>query len=337
MRLLIITQALDRRHPILGFFHEWVRVFAQHADEVHVVCLQAGEQALPKNVHVYSLGKEQGGNRLQYLWRFFRFIVRRRHVYDSVFVHMNVEYVLLGGLLWRLMGKRVLLWYTHKMVHWRLRVATYLAHAVATASPESFRLRTEKVHVLGHGIDCDVLRSRRVPSVGESWVTTGRISESKRVVEMVDIVRALRAAGHRVRLDMYGDLGSPADAGYIARVQQCIEQAGLDEEVRLCGPLPHRVLLEKLPSYDVFLNLSATGSMDKAVLEALCAGVPVITSNEAFAHGVPVVFVQDTTQATMAAALAKARQADPATLRAYVSTHHSLPVLIERLYRLCIK
>ncbi|MEM9336981.1 MAG: hypothetical protein AAGA35_03955, partial [Patescibacteria group bacterium] len=65
--LVICAEAVDRAHPILGFFHGWVEEFANHFGEVHVVCLGAGEFDLPQNVQVYSLGKEKRASKLRML------------------------------------------------------------------------------------------------------------------------------------------------------------------------------------------------------------------------------------------------------------------------------
>jgi len=59
MKLLIITQTLDKNDPLLGFFHEWIRKFTEHFEEIIVICLQKGEYDFPGNVKVLSLGKEQ--------------------------------------------------------------------------------------------------------------------------------------------------------------------------------------------------------------------------------------------------------------------------------------
>ena len=96
MKLLIITQVIDKNHPVLGFFHRWVEEFAVHCEHVHVICLQKGVFDLPVNVTVHSLGKEDGVSRATYLLRFYKNIWQLRHEYDSVFVHMNQLYVLLG-------------------------------------------------------------------------------------------------------------------------------------------------------------------------------------------------------------------------------------------------
>ena len=82
MKLLICTQVVDKNHPILGFFHRWIEEFAKHCDTVEVICLFEGEHTLPANVHVHSLGKEEGKNRLKYLIRFYAYIWNLRNEYD---------------------------------------------------------------------------------------------------------------------------------------------------------------------------------------------------------------------------------------------------------------
>ena len=64
MKLLIITQKVDRNDPILGFFHRWLEEFAKNCEQVTVICLYKREYNLPGNVKVLSLGKESGGGRI---------------------------------------------------------------------------------------------------------------------------------------------------------------------------------------------------------------------------------------------------------------------------------
>ena len=45
---------------------------------------------------------------------------------------------------------------------------------------------------------------------------------------------------------------------------------------------------KKLQDADLFINMSGTGSLDKAVLEAMACGCLVLTSNEAFEKMLPV-------------------------------------------------
>ena len=144
LRLLITTQAVDLDDPVLGFFHRWVEELARHCEHISVICLKEGRHSLPANVTVYSLGKSAQGRpasgwerfwlRIHYTFRFYRYIWSLRRDYDAVFVHMNPEYIVLGGVFWRLLGKRIGLWYVHKSVTLRLRIAVFFAHAAFTAS-----------------------------------------------------------------------------------------------------------------------------------------------------------------------------------------------------------
>ena len=130
MKLLIITQKVDDHDDVLGFFVRWIEEFAKHAEKVTVICLQKGEYNLPHNVSVLSLGKETGKSRFTYFVRFFRYIWKLRSDYDTVFVHMNPIYVLLGGVFWKLWFKKIALWYTHKRVDLKLRIAEKLSDII---------------------------------------------------------------------------------------------------------------------------------------------------------------------------------------------------------------
>ena len=114
MRLLIVTQAVDTEDSALGFFHRWIQEFATHCESVHVICLKEGAHDLPANVSIHTLGKEGGRSRVKYVTRFYRYVFGLRAEYDAVFVHMNPEYVILGGAYWRLTGKKIALWYVHR-------------------------------------------------------------------------------------------------------------------------------------------------------------------------------------------------------------------------------
>src|SRR3989344_3255575 len=131
MRLLIVTQKVDRNDPILGFFHRWIEEFAKHCEQVTVIALGVGEYHLPQNIRVFSLGKEEQLRKrtdlknskrsvpveqlrkIKYIVHFYRLIWRERKNYDAVFVHMNQEYVLLGALLWKLLRKKITMWRNH--------------------------------------------------------------------------------------------------------------------------------------------------------------------------------------------------------------------------------
>ncbi len=283
MRLLITTQKVDKNDPILGFFHHWIAEFSKHFEEILVVCLQEGEHALPRNVRVYSLGKEKKKvSRFVYAWRFLKLAWQLRNDYDTVFVHMNPEYAILGGLFWKFSRKKVGLWYLHKAVNMRLRLAVLFADVVFSASKESFRLGTPKLRIMGHGIDLEMFNASRIPSETLRIVTVGRVSKTKRVQEMLAVCGLLSGKGIPFAFTIIGAPVTKEDHIYEAGLKEEIAGLQYRSSVHFLGAVTYDKLPSILSEQDIFLNMSATGSLDKAVLEAMAAGVLPVVSNEAF-------------------------------------------------------
>lgn len=265
MRLLIVTQAVDSNDPVLGFFVRWIQEFAKHCEKVTVICLRKGKYVLPDNVKVIELGKAL---RLVRAFRFWGICISHRHEYDKVFVHMNPEYIVVAGPLWKLMQKGIALWYTHKSVNLKLRVATFWAGVVLTASKESFRLRSTKVRVMGHGIDTDFFFPDTPVARGDWALSVGRLMPSKRHDLAIQMAgregRTLRIAGEgpeRTRLEAF------------AREQHA--------RVQFLGGLTQAQLRDEYRTAAYFIHTSETGSLDKVVLEALACGLKIITNDPA--------------------------------------------------------
>jgi glycosyltransferase involved in cell wall biosynthesis len=279
MKLLIVTQAVDTEDSVLGFFVRWIEEFAKHVEHVEVICLKEGNHHLPANVRVHSLGKEKSTaenttiygsvfSRVLYACRFLNLVWKLRQNYDTVFVHMNPEYVILGGPLWHLWGKRVALWYTHKSVNNKLRFAAFFSDIIFTASKESFRLKSSKVHVMGHGIDTDFFSPDPSIARGDWILSVGRLMPSKRhdlaIQRAVREDRTLRIAGE-----------GPERARLEALAQK------LHATVQFLGGLTQAQLRDEYRTAAYFIHTSETGSLDKVVLEALACGLKVITNDPA--------------------------------------------------------
>lgn len=334
MRLLITTQVVDTEDPVLGFFVRWIEEFAAHCERVEVICLSEGRHSLPSNVRIHSLGKERGRrSSLAYAGTFLRLLWRLRHRYDAVFVHMNPEYVVLGAPLWKLHGKRVALWYLHRRVDIKLRVAAMLADVILTASKESFRLTFSKVRIVGHGILVENgAREARANDSPLRILTAGRIADTKGLLEMLEAVDRLVMRSIPCSFRALGAPATVRDAAYSELVDARM-QAFPSGVVERAGAVPHRQISQELAHADVFLNLSDTGSLDKAILEALASGVPVVTSNEAFKdllnpYG---LFVHRDDPEGIADALIRAASTDVTPLTAWVREHHALTSLVPRI------
>jgi glycosyltransferase involved in cell wall biosynthesis len=284
MKLLICTQAVDKNHPILGFFHRWIEEFAKHCEEVHVICLIKGEYSLPANVFVYSLGKEAGESRLKYLFRFYGLIWKLRSHYDHVFVHMNQVYVLLGSLLWRVWGKKIGLWYAHGKVSNSLRIAERMAHVLFTSTAQGLRLETPKRAIVGQGIDLVHFSFQKKEAQVDivKLVTVGRISQSKNIETLISACQLLKEKGLLFIFNIVGTSYTPAEKEYEKEMRTKVEKLRLTDCIKWRDSISQEKLPLVLQESDIFIQDSTTQSLDKALLEAVACGCVVISSNSSY-------------------------------------------------------
>lgn len=342
MNILIITQIVDTNDPVLGFFHRWIEEFAKHCEKVTVICLYKGDCALPENVKVLSLGKETRASRFLYVKNFYAYLWRERRNYDAVFVHMNQIYVILGGLLWRLLRKTVGLWYAHGKTSFSLRCASILAHVIFTSTPQGFRVSSRKVQIVGQGVDTEYfvpgVKSRQKPF---TVISVGRISPVK------DYETLLRAAdrlhNEPIVVEIVGEYATDQQKEYLQKLQAEVKEKKL-HHVSFVGGLPHADVVKSMQNADVFVNMSQTGSLDKAILEAMACAVPVLTSNEAardigleskrlnalmFPQGDDAALAQKIIEYKRMSGAE--REALGRSLRDVVVTRHSLSALVPRI------
>ncbi len=287
MKLLITTQAVDQNDPALAFFLQWVSEFAKHCEQVTVVCLREGKYTLPDNVRVVCIDPSRRSSRISRAIRFISFMFRERASYDTVFVHMNPEYLVLGGWYWRLRGIRSGLWYTHRSVDLKLRIATLFANIVFTASPEGFRLKNDKVCAMGHGIDTDRFH-REISDLKLhkplNLLCVGRITPIKDQKTAVEALALLKKEGVDVHLTFIGVPSAVGDDAYAHEVKELIAQKGLEGQVTFAGAVTYDDMPKQYENMDFSLNLCPTGGLDKVVFESMAAGVPTLVANTAFAN-----------------------------------------------------
>jgi glycosyltransferase involved in cell wall biosynthesis len=285
MRVLIFTQKIDRRDDGLGFFHRWLEVFSTRFESIIAVGLGIGDVDLPKNVKVYSLGKEQKQSRLQYLFRFYTYIWRERKNYDVVLVHMNKEYVVLGGLFWRLMGKKVVLWYNHRVGTFQARLAGMLAHTILYTSSYSFFSHWPKAIQMPVGIDTDMFKPDYSAKV-HALLCLGRIAPVKNVDVLIEAAHILYNEGIKIPTHIYG--GALAkDAEYEAKIRERalpLVEAGI---ITFHGQVSNIDTPAIYRKYEIYANLTPSGSFDKTIIEAMASGSLVIASNKSFEDLLP--------------------------------------------------
>jgi len=267
--------------------------------------------------------------------RFYKYIWSERKNYDAVFVHMNPEYVILGWADWKVLGKKIALWYVHKYVNLKLRVAEKLADKIFTASKESFRLPPNKVEIVGHGIDIEKFKIQFAGLRTKlTIITAGRISPVKNLETLIDSFGILQNSKIDFEAKIAGGPATKSDSVYFEKLRSMVRQKNLQNRVSFSGPIPYSQIQDFYAEGDIFVNLSETGSLDKAVLEAMASGITVITSNEAFKDILPAqYFLENKSPEGLAERVQElaGEQRPNEELRDIVVKNHSLPRLIKRI------
>lgn len=337
MRILIVTQKIDRADENLGFFHRWVEEFAKHYSHVVVIAHAVGEYNLPSNVVCHSLGKEKNTWRIHRLWKFWKLFSYYYAHSDAVFFHMIPQFVLAASPFLISLKKPSALWYVHKSVTRSLKLAERLVDTVFTASSLSFRLPSKKVMYTGHAIDTKTFEpvSDGNQKGGLRILALGRISPVKDYETMIRagaILKDIMQGGWTISI-----VGGPLmrrDENYFAKLKKMVSDLGLESYIIFQGSRPFTEVPEIYREHDIFVSMSTTGSIDKTVLEAMSSGLTVITSNEAFAEFLKPPYYLEKRSAELLAerikSLAKENRPNM-MLRDLVEKNHSLEGTITKI------
>jgi len=340
MNILIVTQAVDSGSSTLGFFVEWLREFSKQCGRVEVIALSVGAHDLPPNVHVVSMGKERGAGKIARLRRLWKGMRAALPQVDAVFIHMCPEYLIAGWPILALRRKPVFLWYAHRQNSLRLRLAARLADVIGTIGPGSFPFATPKLRAMGHGIPTERFKPRPEARMPGRLVAVGRITPIKRLELLIEALAVMRKKGIPATLDLWGEPIMEEDRTYKRGLERLIAERGLGDAVVFRGAASY----ERMPEIDataaVALNAAPTGALDKAVLEAMACGTPVVVCNRNFApllgRDADRCLADDAPEAVAAkieALLAQPEAALGTRLRAAVEDGHSLARLISRILR----
>ena len=326
MKLLIITQAVDTEDPVLGFFVRWIDELSKHTESIEVICLKLGKSDLPKNVGISSLGKEKGASRVKYVLNFYKYIWQLRGEYDAVFVHMNQEYVLLGGWLWKLLGKRVYMWRNHYAGSLLTDIAAAFCTKIFCTSKHSYTAKYTKTVLMPVGVDTErFFPDERVARIPHSILFLARIAPSKRPEILIDALALLARDGGEFSASI---VGSPLqkDEAYYESLKEKVRTLGLAQLISFHPGVPNNQTPALYRAHEIFVNTSPSGMLDKTIFEAAASGCTVFAASKDFADHAGSEFHSDSAEE-----LAQRLVSAPARAPAALVEEHSLSALAEKL------
>lgn len=282
-KILFVTQVIDSEDPVLGFVCRWIDAFARDCEHVEVICLKYNKNhnyKFTNNVSIHSLGKENNKNKFKIYTKYITLIFKLRNNYDFVFAHMNPEYVIGGGIFWKIMSKRVLFWYAHGYVSLRLKMAIWLSDYILSSTEHGLGVETPKKRVVGQAIDTDSIKfenknyNQKIEAV--IW---GRVSEVKNYETSIDAIKILRDRNIDIKLTIIGSPQNDRDIIYFERLQDIVRDMNLQKYINFVKAKAQKEIFADLKNYQLLISSSMTGSLDKVILEAMSAGVIPFTCN----------------------------------------------------------
>ncbi len=280
MKLLVLTQKISKNDPTLGFFVRWLAKFSPSFEKISVICLEKKDFDLPKNISIYSLGKESGTSKIKYIYNFYRYLWDLRGKYDAVFVHMNEEYVLLGGLFWKLSGKKVFLWRNHPKGSFWTRIAVSFCKKVFCTSKDSFTAKFKKTVLMPVGVDTEMFREDKNISRNKNSVCmVGRIAPIKKIEVCLQAISILIGRGVQISLSVLGPCAEK-DLQYLGMLKSFVLENNLSPYVKFFDAVSPADLPNIYNSHEILVNLTETGSFDKTIVEAVSCGEVPLVSNQ---------------------------------------------------------
>lgn len=137
----------------------------------------------------------------------------------------------------------------------------------------------EKIHVVYNGVDLpkiDLAKEearKQIGIAGNIIVSCGRLAPWKGFRMLIKVVPQLLQFNQFVRLVIVGD------GGDMAMLQSVVRNLGLERKVFLVGRKSHQELAVYLAAADMFVLNTGYEGFSHQVLEAMQAGIPVITTS----------------------------------------------------------
>ena len=286
MRVLMVTPAVDEQDPVLGFIPTWINSLAKRVDKLNVVTLGYNEETrLPENVTVYSLGKKSG--KLSKLLYFNSIMLRIIPRVDIIFCHMFPDFILISAPYAKLFRKLIITWYAHGHVSQKVKITHFLSDKMVTSSKEGLRIKSNKIVVIGQGIDTNKFKpaiKQKRKGDKKTIVSVGRISPIKDYDTFIRAANILVNEKGMKNLEflIVGGVPMASQEVYYEKLKKMVEELGLKDHLKFVGPVPHSEVVSYYQDCDVFVSTSQTGSIDKTTLEAMACQKPALACNEAF-------------------------------------------------------
>ena len=287
--LVIFNYAMDEKSPVFAHQLDSALCLSKRFSNTTVVTAYKPSSILdlPQNIRVISTNWIPG-KPFRNIFNFYRIslpiILKKRIQFRSlsVFSHMTDSQAALISPITRLCKIRHVFWYAHTSLSPQLRFAARFVDKIVTSTNGSCPELKRDVQPLGQAIDPSLFPFKpKTRSKLVNGVHVGRLDRSKNLEEIIISCKTIRALGVPIT---FTQVGSPSNSlnesfaqGLHAEFQSDMDSGWL----RFVQNIPRFRLQETFLEMDFFIH-AFQGSLDKALLEATCYGLPVVTINSEY-------------------------------------------------------
>jgi len=287
MRLLWFNLATDLDDPILGFTSSWINSVARRVDSIDVITMRKGRVEAPKNVRVVSIGKEKGYSEPRRALEFYRefFGILRHKTIDVCFSHMIPIFTVLAAPVLRAKKIPIVMWYAHPRLTRTLKLADLLSNHVVTSLATAYPYERNKLIVIGQGIDTELFSpdGQPAPDTPPMILCAGRLSAVKNHATLLKAACLLRRSwGMPFQVVILGGPVTSSDGPYAEKLYEEVKNLEMQETIRFEPPISIAALPSWYQRCTVHVNLTPSGSGDKAALEAMSCARPCLLANGGF-------------------------------------------------------
>jgi glycosyltransferase involved in cell wall biosynthesis len=286
MRLLVFNLATDADDPILGFATGWLTALAKRVELIRVITMRAGRVMVPRNVVVYSVGKEKGYSEPRRAIEFYRHLGRvvRTDRVDVCFSHMIPIFTVMAAPVLRAKGIPIVTWHAHPSRTLTLKAAHHVSDRIVTSIPTAYPYRRDKLTVVGQGIDTGLFIPDGLPPESPPIVLcVGRLSPVKDHATLLRAAHRLRSKTNQpFRVVILGGPGRTEDENYVNQLRRLVDDLAIRDLIEFHQPETMARIPEWYRRCTVHVNLTPSGFADKVAWEAMACGRPSVAANEGF-------------------------------------------------------
>ncbi|MHA1270851.1 MAG: glycosyltransferase family 4 protein [Candidatus Helarchaeota archaeon] len=286
MKCIIITQIVDVKNDLLGFFVSWIEELSKYFEKISVISFKESNYTMNDKVNLYKIKNRKF--KILKIMDFYKIFLKLliSNNYDFVFIHMIPEYVILSYIPSIFKKIPLFLWYSHKSLSFRLKLAHKMVKIIFTSNKKGCRLKSLKVNIINHGINTEKFSPKLTKKKSNTFniLSVGRISKIKNYETIINAIDILINSKNLtdIRLKIIGRPISSMDLKYYEFLISLIKEKELTKYVRFIGEVPYSRIETYFQNSDLFISTSLNESFDKVVLEALSCQIPTLTSIYSF-------------------------------------------------------